>query len=1512
MKWIGLALSILQGVVASIYTFSYPNTNGLYDIIHYDQYYTVLPDPIYPNEMTDSIILYDYSYKTRKFFTINREGIMFSLYLDYNSIASYITERMPYQINYIEDYGHFATVTRDHRDNKFKVSLLDSLTGGIIEDVVDYPGSRPLPLYGLSTINNKEGHFISFYMEHFRIKIGVFNMLEGSQIKVIKRPFSIYFNTHYNHNIDKIIGIKYTNNQLSYYEISYLDDTEVIYPFISESKLGSLQVGSAFDIYNNYLWLTFGRRHKKNIVKFNTITHEIDHIIPLSNNWNTHLLFYPGPITTMTSAKFNELGNKIDITFDLEVKKEEPIFDCDLIFTKSSVMGIGKTGFCKWNDNVLAIYPSNDATIIPGNVLALKDDTLQSKYQKDSFSSGTIIVSNNNFSKPDVIIFGPNRLSYCDRVLLDGSFTQSLDGRPFNSWQWSIEPPVYDNIEYSNPELLIDDNILTGGLTYKFTLNIITSLGIHSKQYHNIYISKEAIPQIKIIGSKIKKSYFNRRLYLTAEVYHAKCITDSKYKKLAFTWESIMPLDPISSETTKLYIKPKTLLTGKVYRFFVTAKSLYVPSYRASTYTDVTILEDRLYARISGGSNRKNPLSRPLLLDGSDSYDPDSYSGNNNIKMNYIWSCYYDGKEIDTMDNYMESIILLRSNTFSVNGTYRFCLNIWKYGIVNIREDSACVNVEYTNELYPNIQIKPLAKDKYNQDEKITLISSSYSYIGEPLEYKWELLGGTINRDDINTPITSINLVIKPDKLIAGRLYQFRLNGRDSIGPGFSQVDLVINTPPRGGMFNVNPLVGTALNTSFILLLNGWTDDADDLPLLYNFGIGDSLLNIPNDKSRLITMLDESKNGSTTIIGYIRDIYDGKVNITTDILVKPLFKPINILKLEIYASIDNLLDTGDTIGAVSLINKFIKELENRGYIGDPIVDNDEIVMETRELEALEFSISDLKYELYMILEKCFISVNNNDDAIIRLDTLRSVILVDPNNIDIIDKVIYLLNGLFIGIGETTVNTEMLNRTLDIIDILTTNITISNNSKSNIDVVLERIVVGMISNNIPNEDPVSMISDGIELLSQKKTVDTLSSLSMGNGSVVDIPKNLSLNTSVVNLDMRGLKNNPYVSETVVESDILSFTIKGDDNNKIEMSNTANPFILKMAIRNSSNGIIPVTSCNYWNVTLGEWDSRGCIAVRIEGSNLVCECNHLTDFSGNRPKYNAVDPVGDASTLRNISWQNMTTLATLMTITNSMVILALINSWRDQRDRTRINIIKSFGIVNKKMAEHTSGIFNPFKTLYMEELDDPFFNDDHKMFKERPLFFESLQRNIINEHHWISIFTIGPNNSFTRQMRLVFVYCVLIAGLTTNALFYGQENTGLIGTIYVGAISSIIITPPTLIFLASMKYAGDVEEKYKLEREKAKPRWISGNIVNVDITNTVLRRDSSVEYPYGKTILFGAIIFYLFCSYLIMLFGIKFSGQKASYWLLSSFISTASDVIIMQPVQIVGKTFMSAML
>ena len=64
---------------------------------------------------------------------------------------------------------------------------------------------------------------------------------------------------------------------------------------------------------------------------------------------------------------------------------------------------------------------------------------------------------------------------------------------------------------------------------------------------------------------------------------------------------------------------------------------------------------------------------------------------------------------------------------------------------------------------------------------------------------------------------------------------------------------------------------------------------------------------------------------------------------------------------------------------------------------------------------------------------------------------------------------------------------------------------------------------------------------------------------------------------------------------------------------------------------------------------------------------------------------------------------------------------------------------------------------------------------------------------------------------------------------------------------------------------------------------------------------------IDYPFETAIFIGAILFTLFNSYLIILFGIKFTGQQANNWLITSSITTIHDVILLQPFSILAKTY-----
>lgn len=52
---------------------------------------------------------------------------------------------------------------------------------------------------------------------------------------------------------------------------------------------------------------------------------------------------------------------------------------------------------------------------------------------------------------------------------------------------------------------------------------------------------------------------------------------------------------------------------------------------------------------------------------------------------------------------------------------------------------------------------------------------------------------------------------------------------------GFAELSVVTNAPPTGGYVDASPRAGSAAVDMFSLQSLEWTDDVDDLPLLYFF-----------------------------------------------------------------------------------------------------------------------------------------------------------------------------------------------------------------------------------------------------------------------------------------------------------------------------------------------------------------------------------------------------------------------------------------------------------------------------------------------------------------------------------------------------------------------------------------------------------------------------------------------------------------------------------------------------
>ena len=184
---VNLLLSVVD-VFSSIYSFSYPNNNGLYDIIHYSKdKYTIISEPIYPNDLAKNIV--QYTYINNRIYTIDRTSRLHSMSLlnyDYfnveleKPIYDHITHKTG-RAKIIKGYNFL--VAKSNSKKLYKASKNKHL----IE--IDFKSAEPNLYYSLKFNKSCKDIYSLFNIkkERKKIKIAVISCLYGGKVSSIKR-----------------------------------------------------------------------------------------------------------------------------------------------------------------------------------------------------------------------------------------------------------------------------------------------------------------------------------------------------------------------------------------------------------------------------------------------------------------------------------------------------------------------------------------------------------------------------------------------------------------------------------------------------------------------------------------------------------------------------------------------------------------------------------------------------------------------------------------------------------------------------------------------------------------------------------------------------------------------------------------------------------------------------------------------------------------------------------------------------------------------------------------------------------------------------------------------------------------------------------------------------------------------------------------------------------------------------------------------------------------------------
>lgn len=356
-----------------------------------------------------------------------------------------------------------------------------------------------------------------------------------------------------------------------------------------------------------------------------------------------------------------------------------------------------------------------------------------------------------------------------------------------------------------------------------------------------MYKSEYALPQLFIDGSARREVIRPRDLALQASAKPSNCGSGGA---MMFRWsytkapgpEVMWPeLDEKTKTTRSLRIRKNTLVVYQSYTLRVWGKmEADPPNMAVEALVTLDVVPATLVAQIAGG-DRALPTIEPLVLDATSSIDPD----NSSIPFNYNWTCVTI-PDLNPCENKLEERVTMPSGpvgaftipprTFRINLQIQITVKVAKPG-TGMLPDSATVNIDILPAGPPKVMILPLTKKKQNANEKIVLkggIEEDYRTV----QFKWSTLEKDLidfdlealhptNEDefrDSSTGPNGQNLVIKANMLSAGVHYKFQLTAEDGFGgPGRGSIKVLMNTPPSGGEFIVEPMEGLAVETDFTL-----------------------------------------------------------------------------------------------------------------------------------------------------------------------------------------------------------------------------------------------------------------------------------------------------------------------------------------------------------------------------------------------------------------------------------------------------------------------------------------------------------------------------------------------------------------------------------------------------------------------------------------------------------------------------------------------------------------------
>ena len=369
------------------------------------------------------------------------------------------------------------------------------------------------------------------------------------------------------------------------------------------------------------------------------------------------------------------------------------------------------------------------------------------------------------------------------------------------------------------------------------------------------------------------------------------------------------------------------------------------------------------------------------------------------------------------------------------------------------------------------------------------------------------------------------------------------------------------------------------------------------------------------------------------------------------------------------------------------------------------------------------------------------------------------------------------------------------------------------------------IAGVLTLN-SNPEPIEISTPDFSYHAQKISNDSIS-LNLSTLQV-EVP---SINIPNTAVSLISWNTNPYVSNTTIDSKVVSISVSDLSGKSISIRNLTVPLQLKWNINISSNDprlnctknctyVEYEAKCLYWNETLHNWDDSGCYFVYASLTSIICNCTHMTDFSSrflavysdNKATFNNAKLVYSDEGLQRFQQFYITFGA----IGLLGIITFIFGVYLDIKSTKNYYEVLLKDHIIKDLKEKTGCLIDKCNEYEVSNVVQPQIkNHIHTPDGIQKFFIIWYTRIYFQHSHLSAFFKFDPR--LPRLFRLMTIFIGQFNSLFLSALLYGFKygsgtnlpKISIIETIVLSIITAIFNVPSLAILFKLMNTAGMAE-------------------------------------------------------------------------------------------------------